>query len=273
MSEQRFAFGRNWNQYIRKSFTPERVEISKKHLLEFLGLSNLSGRSFIDVGCGSGLHSLAAFQSDAATILSFDYDQDSVRTAEYLRREKAGAPDNWSVKQGSVLDKEYMEALGKYDIVYSWGVLHHTGDQWTAIRNAASVVGDEGLFYIALYSADVHTNPTPEFWLEIKQKYINSSRFQQNRMVLWYIWNFAMGRSIKRLPSIIKTMLEYKFSRGMSYITDIRDWLGGWPMEFSHDADVLKFADEELGFDLVRIAQGEANTEYLFRKRAASVSA
>ena len=267
--ELRFGFGKNWKNFIEKGFSQGKVDVSKRHLLGFLGVDDLQGQSFLDIGCGSGLHSLAAYQAGAERVSSFDYDIDSVRTTEYLRTEKAGAPDNWTVQQGSVLDADYVRSLGQFDIVYSWGVLHHTGDQWTAIRNASYPVGEGGLFYIALYSADVQINPTAEEWLEIKQRYVRSSKLGRARLVWWYIWNFSMGRNPLKLSDVIKTAYEYRFKRGMSYLTDIRDWVGGWPMEFSHDADVLKFADEELGFDLVRIAQGEANTEYLLRRRAA----
>lgn len=268
MSNERFAFGANWKQYIEKNFSQKKVNTSKSHLLEFLELENFNGKTFMDIGCGSGLHSLAAYQLGAASVLSFDYDEDSVNITNYLRIEKAGSPENWVVGHGSVLDDNYINSLEKTDIVYSWGVLHHTGDQWKAIRNAASRVNDGGLFYIALYSADAHKDPSPEFWIDIKKKYITSSRAKQNMMVAWYIWRFQMKYNPLRVLYILYLMIKHKEKRGMNYITDIRDWIGGWPMEFSHDQDVLEFSDKELGFDLVKIVQGEANTEYAFKKRA-----
>lgn len=266
-AKKRFEFGENWQEFIDKSFSQERVDISRKYLLEFVGFKTLKGVKFLDIGCGSGLHSLAAWQAGTDQILSFDYDINSVRTTQQLKDQKAGSPDNWKVEQGSVLDSEYMSSIGRFDLVYSWGVLHHTGDLWSAIKHAASVVGDKGFFYIALYSADVFKDPPPEYWVEIKKKYINSSKTQQYFMILWYIWKFHMKYNPIRLPSIILQAVKYKHSRGMNYITDIKDWLGGWPIEFSHDEDVIKVLDEDLGFDLVKIKQGEANTEYLFRKR------
>lgn len=268
--ETRFEFGRNWSRYIEKSFSQERVEISKRKLLSYLGLSDLEGRSFIDIGCGSGLHSLAAHQSGAGPMHSFDYDPDSVKTTDYLRREKAGDPANWKVERGSVLDENYMRSLGHFDIVYSWGVLHHTGDLWSALRLAALPVKPGGLFYIALYSLDAEINPSAEFWLETKQRYVGSTEFMKTMMVLWYVWRFQMQKRLRELPNTVRTILDYRAKRGMSYFTDVRDWLGGWPMEYSHDDDVIDLFKTEFGFELVKLTQGEACSEFLFRAPAAT---
>jgi len=136
-SADRFEFGRNWRNFVERSFSQERVDISNEHLLKFLGCeTGLAGSSFIDIGCGSGIHSLAAFQAGATYILSFDFDVESVKTTEYIRQSKADSPDSWQVQQGSILDEDYVASLGQYDIVYSWGVLHHTGDVWTAIKHS-----------------------------------------------------------------------------------------------------------------------------------------
>jgi 2-polyprenyl-6-hydroxyphenyl methylase/3-demethylubiquinone-9 3-methyltransferase len=266
MTEDRFAFGKNWKQYIEKHFSQERVDISKRHMLDFLGMQDLQGKTFLDIGCGSGLHSFAAFQAGAKRIVSFDYDLDSVETTRILRRH-AGDPEHWTVMQGSVLDRAFMDSLEPADIVYSWGVLHHTGDQWNAIRNAASRIGPNGVFYIALYTSDVHVDPSPQFWLDIKQRYIKAGWLGQRWLELWYIWRFQLNRNPRNLLPLIKTAAAYKKSRGMSFYTDVKDWLGGWPMEFSSIADVKKFADQDLNIDLRNIKAGEANTEYLFARR------
>ena len=91
--------------------------------------------TFLDVGCGSGLHSPAALTAGAKRIVSFDLDSDSVETSRRLW-ELVGKPKNWVICQGSILDHEFVTTLEPADIVYSWGVLHHTGDMWTALRYA-----------------------------------------------------------------------------------------------------------------------------------------
>ena len=152
--EKRFEFGRNWRQFVERHYSQDAVDVSRSHILEFLKRQDLKGLRVIDIGCGSGIHSMAIFQAGAASIHSFDYDPTSVEATTMVRG-KAGSPPQWTVEQGSVLDESYMRTLPTSDLVYSWGVLHHTGDVWSAIDLAAERVRLGGLFYIALYSADV----------------------------------------------------------------------------------------------------------------------
>lgn len=264
-AEERFPFGKNWSDYIKTYLSDERVEVSKRHMLDFLGLSDLAGKTFLDIGCGSGLHSLAAFRSGAKEIFAFDYDAESVEATRYCHAH-AGSPAHWRITRGSVLDEAFMATVPQADIVYSWGVLHHTGDVWRAIRNAAGRVPAGGLFYIALYSADVQKPPyTADFWLDVKRRYLKSSWLGRRAWEGWYIYRFMLGGALKRLPQFFRRRAEHRRNRGMDIMTDIRDWLGGWPMEFVYDADAIKFC-EELGMTLQRIKTGEANTEFLFRR-------
>lgn len=262
--EQRFEFGKNWHEFVRKNFDLEKVAISKRHILDFMNRPDLDGIEVLDIGCGSGLHSMAMLDAGAVRVHGFDYDPNSV-AATRLIREKAGNPDVWTVEQGSVLDDTYIATLSLYDLVYSWGVLHHTGDVWHAIRNAASRVAPGGLFYIALYSADVQIDPPPEFWLDVKRTYVKAGWARRRAMEWWYVWRFQMNRDPRRLSSFLTRMRAHKKNRGMNIFTDIRDWLGGWPMEFVYDKEAIAFV-EKLGFTLEKIATGEANSEFLFRR-------
>jgi SAM-dependent methyltransferase len=259
----RFEFGANWAGFVDKHFSQERVDISRHHMLDFLGRESLEGLSFLDIGCGSGLHSLAAWQAGAVSIYSFDYDPKSVATTRTLHR-LAQSPEAWTVAQGSVLDEVFMSGLPQADLVYSWGVLHHTGDVWNALREACGRVAPGGLLYIALYSANVCVNPPPEYWLDIKKSYVAASSWHRRWMELAYLWRFHLNRQPWRLPALLAYARQYKRSRGMSFMTDVRDWLGGWPMEFCYDADVVNFVTREFGMQLVKTQTGQANTEFLF---------
>lgn len=264
---ERFEFGSNWQQYVERNFSQTRVDTSRQQMLAFLGREDLKGTTFLDIGCGSGLHSLAAIQAGALSVTSFDFDPSSVGTTRYLWA-RAGRPDHWRILQGSVLDAEFISTLPQADLVYSWGVLHHTGDVWTALRNAASRVGPEGAFFIALYSADVQIEPPPEFWLDVKKRYVASGRWKRLYLDYWYVWRFMLHKNPFRLPEFIQRKRKHRLDRGMDLMTDIRDWLGGWPMEFVYDAEAIDFC-KALGFSLEKVSKGKANTEFLFRKSTA----
>jgi len=264
----RFGFGANWAAYIKQHFSDDRVEISQRHLLRVLKLDDLKGRTFLDVGCGSGLHSLAAWRGGADRVVSFDFDADSVRTAQYLHRMN-GSPHNWTILQGSVLDKAFVEQLPKSDIVYSWGVLHHTGSMWTAFTNAASRVNGDGVFYVALYSSDACTDPPASYWMEVKRAYNNAGTIMKRWMEWRYAWNHSIRRDLLALRNPLTYIREYKKERGMSFWHDVRDWLGGYPMEYAGHRETRELGSR-LGLELLFVKAGEANTEFVFRPAGAA---
>lgn len=262
----RYEFGRNWAEFIEKNFNDERIDAAKQHLLGFMKLDSLRGKTMIDIGCGSGLHSLAAHRAGAERILSFDYDPNSVATTLKLR-EFAGNPSNWEVKQGSVLDRAYMETLGKFDLTYSWGVLHHTGEMWKAIDNARVTMKDDGMFYIALYTTDVYVDPTADYWMDIKRKYNQSGALTRRIMEWQYALRFTILPALRSGKNPIPMLLGWRQPRGMTYWTDVKDWLGGYPMEFAGIAETESFCADKLGLEVLNVYAGEANTEYLFRPK------
>ena len=211
---QRFRFGKNWSQFIDAHFTAERLATAQQHLLDFLKLPDLAGRRFLDIGCGSGLHSLAAWDAGAAEVVSFDLDPDSVATTERLRQ-KVGNPDNWTVCQGSVLDPAFVANLPRSDIVYSWGVLHHTGAMWDAVAAAASTLAEDGVFYLALYCSDVYIDPTPEFWLRVKRRYNEANPLRKRWMEWRYAWLFTIKPALRQRRNPFADIFAYR-TRGMS---------------------------------------------------------
>jgi SAM-dependent methyltransferase len=268
-TELRFAFGKNWRSFLKTSLNEERIQKALDHILGFVGRPDLRGLRVIDIGSGSGIHSLAMHRAGAEEILSFDYDPDSVAATEQLHR-AAGSPASWRVKQGSVLDADLMGSLGTYDLVYSWGVLHHTGQVWQALSNALLAASPGGLVYIALYDSD-WSKDAPEYWLDIKQRYVRASPVRKRLMELEYVWKHQLERSPARMPELLKYVKGYRASRGMDFYHDVKDWLGGWPMEYTRIHDVLPRV-LDAGFSLLRTRLGEANTEYLFARAPADAA-
>jgi len=256
-----FRFGKNWELFIRRALSDERIRISREHILRFLELPDLEGKYFLDVGCGSGLSSRAALDAGAARVVSFDSDPDSVRATERVR-EMSGSPPRWTVLHGSILDEAFVASLEPADIVYAWGVLHHTGQMWKAIAYAAGVIRERGVFYVALYTR----SPKTDYWVKMKRRYNSASAFRKRLMELRAILRHTCLPQLLRGKNPLRWMRHYQSMRGMSYLTDLRDWLGGWPYEDAKIEDVLRFCRKRLNLELINISTGEANTEYLFQR-------
>jgi len=223
----------------------------------------LRGHYFLDVGCGSGLHSLAAQRAGAERIVSFDLDPASVRTTQRLH-EMAGSPASWRVLTGSALDQQFLKTLEPADCVYSWGVLHHTGKMWEAVENAASLVKPGGLFYIGLYT----TSPRSGYWTRVKLKYNRASSLGKRWMEARYA-TITLALCCTRLENPIRYISEYTKKRGMDFMSDQRDWLGGYPFEHASAGETVQFGTKKLGFQLVNIQAGVGAahvSEYLFRR-------
>jgi len=249
--EKTFSFGKNWQNFLRR-INKERRQDARLSITEFMGLRDLRGKTFLDAGCGSGLFSEAAFNLGADKIMSIDIDPFSVACCEYLH-EKAGGPANWEARQGSVLDLNFLAGLGRFDIVYSWGVLHHTGRMWDAIRNTARLVKEGGLYYIAIYNK-VETGRTSEFWLKVKKLYNRSSDAGKRGLEFLYMALFFLRR-LARFQNPISEIMNYRAThRGMSWKIDITDWLGGYPYEYASAEEVFHFVKAQFpDFNLVNL--------------------
>ena len=149
-SKTRFEFGKNWAAFLAH-LSEERIAQAEESLREMLAVENLDGKTFLDIGSGSGLFSLAARRL-GAKVFSFDFDSNSYACTKELKRRYFENDADWTIEQGSALDREYVESLGKFDIVYSWGVLHHTGEMWKGLENAELAVKDGGKFFVAIYN-------------------------------------------------------------------------------------------------------------------------
>ncbi len=247
---ERFAFGKNWQQFL-SVLNDERIRMAEASLCDRLEVTGLRGRSFLDVGSGSGLFSLAARRL-GARVHSFDYDPQSVACAEELRRRYFPSDPDWTIEQGSALDTSYLTSLGKFDVVYSWGVLHHTGAMWQALDNVAAQVRPQGKLFIAIYNDQGRIS---ERWRWVKQSYNRlppALRFLVTVPVLVHLqWRPAVKDLLRLRP--FHSWRTYGQDRGMSAWRDLIDWVGGYPFEVAKPEAIFDFYRKR-GFTLTRLA-------------------
>lgn len=266
----RFRFGKNWSFFLR-SLSEERIQSAEASLLNMLEVKNLNKLTFLDAGSGSGLFSLAARRL-GASVASFDYDPQSVECTNELKRRYFEGDAEWKVEQGSVLDRDYLGGLGSFDIVYSWGVLHHTGDMWSALGNMAPMVKPGGKLYIAIYNDQGFAS---KLWTLVKKVYNKVPAPLQLMMVI-AVGVFLYGRAIivkmlqGELPSTFKKMEKAKLknARGMSIWRDLIDWVGGYPFEVARPEEIFDLYRAE-GFELCRMktcAGSHGCNEFVFKK-------
>lgn len=261
-TKSRFEFGANWASFLM-NLSDKQIEASKNELKQWFACESLEGKAFLDIGSGSGIHSLAA-KMLGATVYSFDYDDQSVSCAKVLKERYFKNDENWTIEQGSALDRKYLESLGKFDIVYSWGVLHHTGDMWKALENAAIPLKDNGELFVAIYNTQV----TSGAWTNIKKTYVSSPKFVKKIMTWFYLAYFSIGLLLADLIRARNPSTRYQGERGMKFYFDVVDWIGGYPFETAKPEEIFDFYHSK-GFTLKKlktVAGKMGCNEFLFTK-------
>lgn len=267
---RRFEFGANWSRFLQ-TLNTARIEQAKKSLQRMLEIENLEGMSFVDVGSGSGLFSLVARQL-GARVHSFDFDPQSVACTQTLKDKFFPGDGHWTIERASALDHGYLKSLGKFDVVYSWGVLHHTGAMWDGLAGVSELVADKGKLYIAIYNDQ---GGWSRRWTWIKKMYNRlpsglklpyAMLIMLPRELMIFLIATVTGRPLSYVQGISNYSAQSR--RGMSYWHDLIDWVGGYPFEVATPEQIFDFYRER-GFVLCRLTTnggGIACNEFVFRR-------
>ena len=264
-SGQRFGFGKNWRSFLAR-LNEDRIREACRSLAELLRVNTLQGRNFLDVGSGSGLFSLAAMRLGADEVCSFDFDPASVECAMEMKRRYHPEDARWRILEGSVLDRAFLDSLGRYSVVYSWGVLHHTGAMWRALDNIRSLVAPGGQLAVAIYN---NQGWRSKAWRGVKKLYCRIPRTLRAPVffpVPLYFEGKWMAMDLMR-GKVPFAAWRSQSARGMNPWHDWIDWLGGYPYEVARPDEIFDFFRRH-GFVLERLVTcmgGFANNEFVFR--------
>jgi len=243
-----FKFGQNWASFSRQ-LDEARIEKATTSLTSLFGENTLKGKTFLDIGCGSGLFSIAASRLGAQSVVGLDVDAVSIDTSRANFMRWAGNEHAASFLQASVLDDKQMKSLGTFDLVYSWGVLHHTGNMAQALANAAKCVRPGGMLMIAIYNR----HWSSPIWKWIKWLYNKAGSFGQRLL----IWIFMPIIFVAKWLVTFKN--PFKMKCGMDFMHNVIDWVGGYPYEYA-SVDAMTAQLKSLGFEILTVRPASVPT-------------
>ena len=255
-----FDFGKNWREFSDKALDDCRFASAFASLEELMPAGRLKGATFLDIGCGSGIFAIAASIAGARKVIGIDVSKTSIETS-ISNMQKFAPQSDITFYHKSIFDADVAQ-MGRFDIVYSWGALHHTGDMRRAIDIACDLAGPGSLLVLAIYNKHWSCG----MWKRIKWFYNHVPGFIQQVMV----WGFYFVIATAKLVVTRRNPFRRK-RRGMSFYYDVVDWLGGYPYEYATKEEVTNYVKNK-GFECIKFVAPAVPTgcnEFVFEKRAA----
>lgn len=256
-----FNFGKNWEEYSLKKLDHNKLQQAEDSILDLLDEEEIKikTKSFLDIGCGTGVFSIVAMKLGANRVVGIDINPKCIEVARENSRRFLDADLQPEFKVASALDSEALKKLGRFDIVYAWGSLHHTGNLNIAIRNATERVEHNGKFILAIYNRHF-TSPV---WVFIKWLYNVVPGFIKAIMV------YAFWLIILVAKSAVTRSNPFKMERGMDFFYDVVDWVGGYPYEYATVQEIKDFVQTH-GFKALKTIPAKVPTgcnEFVFMKK------
>ncbi len=263
--ETHFEFGENWKNYS-KTIDQKRINSAIEGVKKLFP-DGLAGKTFLDIGCGSGLHSLAALSLGAASVTAVDIDENSVSTTQELLTKYAPGSEMEPRRLRLFSTRRQMRLARSTSSIP--GVCCITpatcGEQSNVQLN---FVNSGGQFAIAIYSA----TSCDSMWKAEKKFYSRAPR-----PIQWTIWQIYMAAFLTAKTLLgrnpISYVRNYSEMRGMNFSHDAHDWLGGYPYETAtateiHDRICKMGFTEKRSFPLPvsRGLFGSGCHEFVFQK-------
>lgn len=258
-----FDFGQNWKEYSENVLDNTRLNQARIAFDELTHDISFEGKTFVDIGFGQGMSLIIATEKAEKTV-GCDINPKCDQVLKANQKVFSKSTKEIPTVVGSILEPKVVEAIlaknndEKYDIVHSWGVLHHTGDMMAAVKHATSLVKPNGYFILAIYNR--HWSSLP--WLFIKWAYCKSPKFIQKLFIgifypiIWLAKFLVTGKN----PNIKE--------RGMDFYYDVVDWVGGYPYEYA-SIDEMNIIMKNFGFKCLKSVSPPTPTgcnEFVYQK-------
>jgi ubiquinone/menaquinone biosynthesis C-methylase UbiE len=149
-------YGQLFKRFSDSSYWEEPVKLLRERLeRNKISVSDIEGKTVLDVGCGGGRYSAAWRLLGAEKVIGYDVSATGI--ADARRRVEAAEIDNVFFQEGNVLSLPFADK--SFDIVFSNGVLHHTTDWQKGVSELVRVLNTQGIGWLYLIE-----NPGGLFW-------------------------------------------------------------------------------------------------------------